>query len=58
MTHPPHDKLRRKPTAPGRDDTIDDELEKERLESGLDSGGEGEAGADPSEPHSDGNSNT
>ena len=32
--------------------------ERERLAPGLDAGGEGEAGADPSTTKSDGNSNT
>lgn len=58
MTHPLQDKFRRQAPAPGRDDTIDDELEKERLQPGLDAQGEGEAGSGPSNPRSDGNSNT
>lgn len=58
MTDSHQDKLRRKPPTPGRDDTIDEDLEQERLKPGLDAGGEGEAGAAPSNPHSDGNSNT
>lgn len=52
------DQLHRQPYSPGRDDTIDPDLERERLEPGLNAGGEGEAGADPSTTHSDGNSNT
>lgn len=43
---------------PGRDDTLDEDLESERLKPGLDSEGTGGAGADPEGPHDGGNSNT
>jgi len=49
--------LRQAP-AGGRDDTIDEDLEQERLDPGLNAGGDGEAGADPSSTRSLGNSNT
>lgn len=41
----------------GRDDTLDDDLERERLEPGQDADGAGGAGASIGTP-SDGNSNT
>ena len=52
------DKLHRRAQSRGRDDTIDEDLEQERLTPGLNAGGDGEAGADPASTHSDGNSNT
>lgn len=52
------DKLHRRAQSPGRDDTMDEDLEQERLTPGLNAGGDGEAGADPASTHSDGNSNT
>ena len=42
----------------GRDDTLDEDLNRERLEPGLDSAGKGSAGADPSKPRGPENSNT
>ena len=51
-------KLSRKPPSPGRDDTLDEDLERERLEPGLDAEGSGGAGADPAGHHEDSNSNT
>jgi hypothetical protein len=53
-----HETLTRKVKRPGRDDTLDEELEAERLEPGLRTGGVGDTGADASHPHDDGNSNT
>jgi hypothetical protein len=44
--------------APGRDDTLDEDLERERLQPGLNGEGSGGAGADPSGHHEDSNSNT
>jgi hypothetical protein len=41
----------------GRDDTLDQDLERERLEPGLNAEGTGGVGAGPGTP-SDGNSNT
>ncbi len=52
------DSLQRQAPTGGRDDTIDEDLEQERLDPGLNAGGDGEAGADPSSTHSHGNSNT
>ena len=43
---------------PGRDDTLDPELERERREPGMDSEGTGGAGANPDSHHEDSNSNT
>lgn len=54
----PRDKLHRQASTSGRDDTLDEDLEQERLTPGLNAGGDGEAGADPASTHSDGNSNT
>lgn len=42
----------------GRDDSLDDDLDRERLEPGPDGGGEGSAGADPAKPRGPENSNT
>ncbi len=42
----------------GRDDTLDADLDRERLQPGLDSDGTGGAGADPDGHHEDANSNT
>lgn len=50
MTMPPE---RPKPAPP-----LDDEMERERLEPGLDTDGRGDAGADRAQPHDGGNSNT
>lgn len=58
MPQPSKNNLGRKPPAPARDDRIDEELERERLEPGLNAGGQGDTGADPATPRSDGNSNT
>ena len=52
------DKLDRHPKRLGRDDTLDDELEAERLEPGLRTEGEGESGAGSSHRREHGNSNT
>lgn len=43
---------------PGRDDTLEPELERERLEPGMDSEGAGGAGANPDSHREDSNSNT
>lgn len=37
---------------------LDEDLERERLEPGLNTTGKGDAGADPARAHGDGNSNT
>lgn len=42
----------------GRDDTLDADLDRERLQPGLNSDGTGGAGADPDGHHEDANSNT
>lgn len=52
------DALDRQPVRPGRDDRLDKELEAERREPGLRTGGAGASGADPASPNGDGNSNT
>jgi len=60
-TPSPHlrpDQLHREKKRPGRADTLDEDLDAERLEPGLRTGGEGETGADPAATPSDGNSNT
>lgn len=54
VSEPPE---RGKPTG-SRDDTLDADLERERLEPGMNSGGEGESGADPNKSKPVGNSNT
>jgi hypothetical protein len=41
-----------------RDKRRDEELERERLEPGLNTDGKGDAGADPSRVKDEGNSNT
>jgi hypothetical protein len=51
-------KLHRKKPSPGREDTLDDELERERLAPGQDTEGTGGAGADPAGHHEDSNSNS
>lgn len=38
--------------------TLPDDLERERLEPGLNTAGSGDVGADPSRPHGPENSNT
>ncbi len=55
---PGGDRARAKPSNGSRDDTLDEELEAERLAPGLRTDGTGEVGADPLGSHSDGNSNT
>lgn len=50
--------LSRQQPRPGRDDRLDDDLERERLEPGLNSEGTGGAGGNPAGTREGGNSNT
>jgi hypothetical protein len=56
--HEPQDKRVRQPRSKGRDNTLEADLERERVEPGMGAGGTGGAGADPAAPHGGGNSNT